>query len=163
MMDMGLLDQWDAAKRNPGAAAFGGVIGGILPIGGYRTSHYDISLGKILALDPQTLVLLPVLAACLLFSVTTVWQWGRASSREKWKSVWLVIGLEGLMIASPAWWLSLLSLLILISINAVTTACILVSQRAPRVESVAEVAAKQRITRAAAARVVDSRLAPRPT
>src|SRR4051812_8947211 len=75
-MTIGILEQWRQARRHPVAALLGAMLGGFVPLAAYKTTHGDLqvrSAGELL----QPLV--PVVGACLLFSVRTVWQWGRGA------------------------------------------------------------------------------------
>jgi tetrahydromethanopterin S-methyltransferase subunit E len=150
----GILEQWRAARRHPIAALIGAAFGGALPLTAYRTMHGDLQGAG----GWQLWVLSVVVAACLLFSVRTVWQWGRAAFGDTLKASCFVVALEGIMIASPTPWLALLALLYLICINAVATACILAHEDQPVPQpTVTAVARELGVPRRAAAKVLDQR------
>lgn len=153
---MNILEQWRSARHHPVAALLGALLGGFVPLAAYRTVHYDITMTQ-----PRDLLhpLVAVVAACLLFSVRTVWQWGRAAFAERMKAACLVVAIEGMMVCSPTPWLAQLALLYLICINAVATACILAQDDQPAQQpTVTSVARELNVPRKAAARVVDQRL-----
>jgi hypothetical protein len=156
-MTIGILEQWRQARRHPVAALLGAMLGGFVPLAAYKTTHGDLqvrSAGELL----QPLV--PVVGACLLFSVRTVWQWGRGAFGETIKSVCLVVAIEGMMVLSPTPWLAQLALCYLICINAVATACILAHEDVPLPQAtVTTVARELGLPRKAAAKVVDRQLA----
>jgi hypothetical protein len=157
MHNIGILEQWRQARRHPVAALLGAMLGGFVPLAAYQTTHGDLAVAT-----PRDLLqpLVPVVAACLLFSVRTVWQWGRAAFGETVKSVCLVVAIEGMMVFSPTPWLAQLALVYLICINAVATACILAAEDVPVPQpTVASVSRELGLPRRAAAKVVDQHLA----
>ena len=133
-----------------GAAAWGA----IMPLAAYWTVHNDLH-----ALDTwRDYVLVAVVAACLLFSVRTVWKAGHQTSGERLKATCWVVGLEGLMVASPTPWLAVLALCYLIGINAIATACVIVRHATPAPQpTVTDVVREQNLPRRAAAKVVEQR------
>lgn len=158
-MELSLLDQWDAAKKSPRAAVLAAALGGLPPLGAYITAHYDV--GRFT--DWRRFALWSVLAACMVFSMRTVWGWGHAAFDERLKAVCLVVALEGLMVFSPTTWLAMLALCYLIGINAVATACNIAEKYAPKPQpTVSDVARELAVPRRQAARVVDRQLAAKP-
>lgn len=155
-MNTGILEQWRAARRHPIAALLGGLLGGFVPLAAYRTTHGDLQVQSMRDLLQP---LVPIVGACLLFSVRTVWQWGGAAFGERIKAACLVVAIEGMMVLSPTPWLALLALLYLICINAVATACILAHEDQPVPQpTVTDVARELGVPRRAAAKVVDRQL-----
>lgn len=150
----GILEDIQLAYEHKRTALFGALWGGFMPFGAYWTVHHDLH-----SLDSwREYVLVPMVAACLLFSVRTVWQWGFRSSGERIKASCWVIALEGLMIASPTQWLAVVALFYLIGINAVATACVIVRQAKPAPPpTVTDVARAQNLTRREAEKVVARR------
>jgi hypothetical protein len=159
-MNTGILEQWRQARRHPYAALMGGLLGGFPPLAAYWTVHHDLSIHTARdLLHPMV----PVVAACVLFSVSTVWEWGRSATRRADKPVYLVIALEGVMVLAPTPWLALLALLYLICINAVATACILAHEDVPQPQGTVTTVARERsLPRREAAKVVDRQLAQKP-
>lgn len=159
-MKTGILEQWRAARQHPVAAFLGALLGGFVPLAAYRTTHGDLVIHSARdMLQPLTLVV----AACLLFSVRTVWQWGSSAFGERIKSVCLVISIEGMMVLSPTSWLASLALLYLIVINAIATACILAHEDAPpEPVTVTSVSRELSLPRRDAEKVVARRLAQKP-
>lgn len=127
---MSLLDELEVARRHPNVAAFGGAFGGIYPAGAYVLVHHELHTW----LDARVVVV----AACLAFSVTTVWQWTRGGTGSPWKATCAVVGLEGIMVFAQTTWLNLAALAQLVLINAIATACVLVSDKQRRVAAVAK-------------------------
>lgn len=133
-MAIALLEQLRVARQHPNVAAFGAALGGFPPATAYLLTHQALPQlwGKPGALDRTLLyALLPVVAACLVFSVRTVWQWGAQAFHERLKAGCLVVALEGAMVLSPIPALSAVALAYLILINAVATACTLVAEDKP--------------------------------
>lgn len=121
---MNILEAWRTCRAHWPTAIGAGAIGAIPCVGAYDTLHGGLEL----VAGYKYVGLLVCLAACLAFSVRTVWLFGDGLFGERWKAVFLVVALEGLMAFSPARWLGLVALAALICINAVATACHIVSQ-----------------------------------
>lgn len=156
-MNTGILEQLRAARRHPLLAIFGGMLGGFPPLAAYRTTHGDLQSAP----DHLRYTLGVVVAACLLFSVRTVWGWGKAAFREQMKAACLVVAIEGMMVASPSPWLAVLALCFLIGINAIATACVIAQEDQEPQPTVTAVARELGVPRAAAAKVVDQKLVVR--
>ena len=158
--ELGILEQWRQARRHPVAALLGALLGGFVPLAAYQTTHSDL---RVESWRDLLSPLVPVVAACLLFSVRTVWQWGRAAFGESAKAVCLVVAIEGMMVLSPTPWLAQLALFYLICINAVATACILAHEDVPApIPTVTDVARELGVPRREAAKVVERQLAAKP-
>lgn len=158
-MTIGILEQLRAARRHPLLAVFGGLLGGFPPLAAYRSTHGDLQSASM----PLRYVLGVVVAACLLFSVRTVWLWGEAAFRERMKAACLVVAIEGMMVASPTVWLAMLALFFLIGINAIATACVIAQEDQPKPQpTVTSVSRELGLPRKAAAKVVDRQLAAKP-
>lgn len=158
-MNAGILEQWRQARQHPIAAVLGGLLGGFVPLAVYKTTHGDLHVHSWRELG-QPLVL--IVAAGLLFSVRTVWHWGRSAFGETLKSTCLVITIEGMMVLSPTSWLASLALLYLVVINAIATACILAHEDAPPAPvTVTDVSRELNLPRRDAEKVVARRLAPK--
>ena len=122
---MNILEAWRTCRQHWPTALGAGACGAIPCVGAYVTMHGDLSE----ALKPYQLPILVVaLVASLAFSVRTVYLFGRDTFGETLKAAFLVLSLEGYMVASPTHWLGLVALAALICINAVATVCHLVSQ-----------------------------------
>lgn len=159
-MTIGILEQLRAARRHPLLAVFGGLLGGFPPLAAYWTTHGDLQRAAV----SLRYVLGCVVAACLLFSVRTVWGWGKAAFREQMKAACLVVAIEGMMVASPSPWLAMLALAFLIGINAVATACTIAQEDAqPEIPNVTAVSRELSLPRKAAAKVVDQQLVRQPS
>lgn len=160
-LQMPILKKLELVKEHDRLAWFGAAKGAAMPVGAFWTSHFDLTEfdpAHPLA-DPKLAALVFVVAACLAYSVTTVWKWGRQCYGNAWQATWYVIGLEGLMIFSPTLPLAVVALLLLIGINAIATACTIVTegQVAPAapLPTVTDVARSQNLSRRAAAKVVE--------
>lgn len=138
MRELTFVEAADVVRSRPALSMFGACMGAI-PCGG----AFEIMHGALEAVLNTWRVypMLVTLAACLAFSVRTVWVFGHAIFGEGWKAGFLVVSLEGLMAVMPKSheWLSLIALAALIGINAVATACHIVSQR-PKAEPASETA-----------------------
>lgn len=105
--------------------------------------------------------LIPVMLACLLFSVRTIWDFCARFGRLK--AGCTIVALEGVMVLSPHVWHAAVALACLVLVNAVATACTLVEEDKPAPPlTVTSVSRELSLPRKAAARVVDRQLAPKP-
>jgi len=121
----GLLEDIATVRRRPGAAALGGALGGFVPIAAYVIVHHELrSEGGTLDMWRP---IAPIVLACLAFSVRTVYEWGNKSFDDRFKAGCLVVALEGVMVLSDTPWLGCLALAYLVLINAIATACTLIS------------------------------------
>jgi hypothetical protein len=171
MRSQGLLADLRTARENPGVALFGAMLGGLPPTIAWLLTHY--ALPSLWAAGPGGwerwlfYALLPVVAACLAFSVSTVWQWGSRAFHDRFKASCLVVALEGSMVLSPIPALSAVALAYLVVINAIATACTLVAEDrsvatpapSPTVDTEA-VARELGLTRRGAAKVVARQARP---
>ena len=73
----------------------------------------------------------------LIFSAKTVFAWGKDAFRDSYKALGFILLIEGVMVFSNIHWINLLSLSILIGINAISTGANLVlkPQKKPSWES----------------------------
>lgn len=160
MRSQGLLADLRTAAEHPRVALFGAALGGFPPATAWLLTHEALPRlwGSWLCY-----ALLPVVAACLAFSVTTVWQWGSRSFHDRLKASCLVVALEGAMVLSPIPALSAVALAYLVVINAIATACTLVAEDRPTADTpapsptVEDVARELGLTRRGASKVVDRR------
>lgn len=153
-MNVGILDQFTTARKHPGAAVLGLLLGGGVPLAIYFYAH---ELGGNWR-DPRAAIVI----GGLLFSAKTVWQWGREAFDCPYKATGYVILMEGVMVTSRNELLSRLALAFLIGINAIATACTIATEKQAEPEApqtVTEVARALSIPRAKAAKVVDRQLA----
>lgn len=157
MTSIGLLEQMRTARRHPMASALGGALGGFVPIAAYTIVHHELRRSGAWNLWQPVA---PVVAACLLFSVRTVWQWGHQSFREGFKASCLVVAVEGVMVFSATPLLCLVALAYLVAINAIATACTLVAEdKLPEPVTVTSVSRELNLPRRDAEKVVARRLA----
>lgn len=128
MKSVTILAQIHAAKNNPVAALFGGIIGAVVPLAGFELSHKQVQGNSALWL---------IVAPALLFSALTVFAWGmrlflnesetnRGFARAK--SFGLVALLEASMTFAHGW-LPYAMLGILILINAIELAYAMVEKQ----------------------------------
>jgi hypothetical protein len=152
----GILEQMREARRHPLAAVVGALLGALVPIATYTVAHQELAGWR----DPRA----ALVAAGLLFSAKTVWQWGRQAFACPYKATGFVLLTEGVMVTSGIGWLAQLALAYLIGINAIATACLIAHEDKPTPQpTVTAVAREQNLTRKAAAKLVDRQLAkPRP-
>lgn len=157
LTSIGLLEQMRTAKRHPTASVLGGALGGFVPIAAYTIVHQELRRSGHWDLWQP---IAPVVAACLLFSVRTVWQWGHQSFREGFKASCLVVAIEGVMVFSATPLLCMVALAYLVAINAIATACTLVAEdRRPEPVTVTAVARERSLSRRDATKLVDRQLA----
>ena len=104
------------------AMACGGVLGEFVPITTYILAHGEV------AADPRKWTLV---AGGLLFSATSVFEFGREAFRSILKAFGFVVLVEDVMIWSATEPLSLAALAILVAINAIATGTNLALQDRP--------------------------------
>jgi hypothetical protein len=112
-----VLTQLRCAMANPLATAIGAVVGGVIPWFARTVAHGEVS-ARWWA-DPKALIVI----GCMLFSVSTVYSFGRATFRAPRKALGFVIAIEGVAVlcSTPQVWVTALALLVMI--NAVTSGC----------------------------------------
>ncbi len=112
---MDVISQIQCTARNPRAALLGGVLGGIVPWIGQAIAHHDVASSWWS--DPRSLVVL----GCMLFSMTTVYLFGRAAFRDPRKALGFVAAMELAMVASSLWYVQAVTLGAVVAINAIAT------------------------------------------
>jgi hypothetical protein len=153
-MNTGILEQMREARRHVLAAVVGALLGALVPIATYTVAHLELAGWR----DPRS----TLVAAGLLFSAKTVWQWGRQAFACPWKATGFVLLTEGVMVTSGIQWLAQLALAYLIGINAIATACLIAHEDKPTPQpTVTSVARELNLPRKAAAKVVDRQLSPK--
>ena len=159
-MNVGILDQVMTARKHPGAAVLGFLLGGGVPLAIYSYAHELAGNWR----DPRA----AIVVGGLLFSAKTVWQWGRQAFACPYKATGYVILMEGVMVTSTSDLLSRLALGFLLGINAIATACTIATEKPTAPETPKTVTAVSRelnLPRAKAAKVLDRQLSaskPRP-
>jgi hypothetical protein len=117
-----VVSQLECAVRNPRAAALGALLGGIVPWfaralahgelpDAWRASEYTLALGMV-----------AIVIGCCAFSMLTVYKFGLAAFGDTRKAAGFVAALEGVMLVSHGT-TSVVALLVLIAVNAVTNGC----------------------------------------
>lgn len=164
-MQTNILADWNAARANKPAASFGSALGLFPPLCAYTIMHFVLNVKRWEdLLNPYAFVVL----GAMMFSITTVYQWGRSAFDSRWKAVWLVITYEGAMVVVvDPMWLAALALVYLVSINAIATACIIARQSSepvpevvPEPKTVTEVTRELNVPRRVAAKLMDRQRAP---
>ncbi len=107
------------AARNRLATALGVLLGGFVPLGSYVVAHYELALLETITLS-NCAPLLMVLGG-LAYSALTVYQWGLKAFESKFKAVGFVVLIEGIMTLSSITWLAIAALVLLMSINGIST------------------------------------------
>lgn len=133
-MTQPLLDQLRTARENASVSAGGAWFGAVPTSSAFILAHYALPelWDEVELLERfRFWGLLPVLVACLLFSVQTIWQFTARFGRSK--AACTIVVLEGVMVLSPYIWHAAIALACLVLVNAVATACTLVAEE-PRAE-----------------------------
>ena len=114
--DFGVVRQVKLAfsRQNRLATALGTAFGAFVPVATYVEAHLEAPA------HPWYWLLV---AGGLLYSATTVWQWGRMAFGNAAKATGFVLLVEGVMTFSHELPLSLAALTLLAAINAVATGC----------------------------------------
>ena len=104
--------------KNRLAAFLGAIVGGLVPLASYTIAHNEYN-----AAGPWYQIQVWIVAACLLFSATSVYQWGKLAFRSGVKAFGFVALMEGILICSRTEWLAVTCLVYLCAINAISTGC----------------------------------------
>jgi hypothetical protein len=112
MKNLSIVDQVvECMKpRNRIASFCGAFFGGIIPLGVYIISHYELSK------NPWMWVLV---IGGLAYSALTVFDWAVMAFKHKTKAFGFVVLLEGVMTFSGTGWLSIVYLMALMVVNSV--------------------------------------------
>jgi hypothetical protein len=112
--DLSIVEQVRSATREGHrlALACGMLLGGFVPLATYILAHGEV------AADPRKWALV---GGGLLFSATSVFEFGREAFRSLLKALGFVVLVEGVMIWSATEPLSLAALALLVAINAIAT------------------------------------------
>lgn len=102
------------------ATALGFLLGGFVPLATYEVAHREIGSDSLYAQLATYLVL-----GGLVFSMATVYAWGKLAFRVPVKALGFVVLLEGVMVTSHIGWLSIAALAYLVCINGIATGCTL--------------------------------------
>jgi hypothetical protein len=119
---LAIVDQVKKAthKENRLATILGGILGGVIPLATYVLVHQECD---------QRPILWCLVTGGLIYSAITVWDWACVAFRNPWKSLGFVVLLEGVMTFSETLWLSLMCLILLMAINAISAGCQLALDR----------------------------------
>lgn len=113
-----VVSQFQAARRQPWAAGLAGLIGGLPPFIGQAMAHGEVGMGGVSWWhDPKAIVV----AGCMLFSMSTVYVFGRATFRDLKKALGFVAAMELAMVASGLWYIRLATLAVVVGVNMVMT------------------------------------------
>ncbi|HEY9657275.1 MAG TPA: hypothetical protein V6C65_02340 [Allocoleopsis sp.] len=117
-----------AFRKQSRIGAFWGLIkGGFPPIASFVVAHQEIP--KVELESPRAILLCCLVFGALLFSAPTVYEWCKAAFHNSAKAVGFVVLLEGVMVFSHVSWLGYSALALLISINAIQSACNLATRQ----------------------------------
>lgn len=118
-----VMSQFSTAFANPAAAAVGAAIGGIVPWFAREVAHGELA-AQWGSDRTMAVVDLVIVLGCVLFSMTTVYGFGRAAFGNARKAAGFVMALEGVMLVTHGN-IALVALVVLVTINAVTTGCVI--------------------------------------
>lgn len=104
------------AKRNRLATTLGFILGGFVPLASFTVAHHEIPVFEAAYWAPIAMVL-----GGLIYSAITVHQWGVKAFESKLKAFGFVMLIEGVMTMSQTNWLSIAALILLVSINGIST------------------------------------------
>ena len=159
-----VVSQFQAACRQPWAAGLAGGVGGLPPFLGQAIAHGEP------VLHAQHLL---TVAGCMLFSMATIFAFGRATFQSSAKAVGFVAAMEFAMVASGLWYVRLLTVVVVVGVNMVMTGAGIAlayeaRQRrqeadARRQQTRARTRADERARRAAAGQAQDPVPASRPS
>jgi hypothetical protein len=112
-----VVSQFQAARRQPWAAGLAGIVGGLPPFIGQAMAHAEVGADGSWWHDPKAIAV----AGCMLFSMSTMYLFGRATFRDVKKAVGFVAAMELAMVASGLWYVRLATLAVVVAVNMVTT------------------------------------------
>lgn len=95
------------------ATVSGFLLGGFVPLGIYIISHNELT-------SIWEVNMLLVLGG-LIYSASTVYQWGKLAFDSGWKAFGFLVLIEGIMILSSTTWLGVTALVYLVMINGIGT------------------------------------------
>jgi hypothetical protein len=104
------------AVRNRLATTLGFILGGFVPVGSFTVAHNEVTAFNLANAAPLLMVL-----GGLVYSAITVYQWGFKAFESKFKAFGFVVLIEGIMTLSDIQWLSVAALILLVSINGLST------------------------------------------
>lgn len=113
-----IIAQVSSLKAHRLAAVLGFILGGFVPAAVWFIAHYQTK---------QRAWLWLFVAGGLIYSATTVYQWGTLAFGGRIKPLGFVLLLEGTMTFACGFWLPFAALALLVSINGTATAYSLVS------------------------------------
>jgi hypothetical protein len=119
---LGVLDQLAVAAQpqNRLALAAGSILGGLIPIASFIIAHYEA------ANTPEKWALV---VAGMLYSGTSVFDWGTAAFHSRVKAIGFVVLTEGVSLFSTTMPLAIAAVSVLVAINAASTGCHLILDR----------------------------------
>ena len=98
--DHSIIEDLALVRENLKLAIVAGLFGAFMPFTAFWISHFVLAKKEKLE-HWQDCVLVAVVVACILFSVTTVWKASSQTSKEWYRAPCWVVALEGTMIALP--------------------------------------------------------------
>lgn len=115
---LGVVDQvrLACARKSRVGTIVGALLGGLVPFATFMIAHQELDLASPWT-DPLALLVL----GGLLYSATTVYQWGKLALTSRVKAFGFVVLVEGVMVCSSQQWLAVTALVYLILINAIAT------------------------------------------
>lgn len=102
------------------------VLGGFVPLASWVLAHFELDRANAGTLHLQLSAY--IVLGGLLFSAKTVYDFGRQAFDSAPKALGFVVLLEGILIASETFWLSVAALVLLVAVNGVGTACNLIKK-----------------------------------
>jgi VIT1/CCC1 family predicted Fe2+/Mn2+ transporter len=119
--ELGVVEQVRASMKPKArlATIIGFLFGGFVPLASWVVAHHELDKTRPFYLQVGTLIVL----GGLVYSASTVYQWGKLAFRSGSKSLGFVFLLEGVLLASLTEWLSLAALGFLVFVNGIATGC----------------------------------------
>lgn len=118
--EMAVMAQIQAATRRPAALLVGSSLGAFVPTAAYLIAHHEAQARPLLWV---------LVAAALLFSALSVYEWCSRAFGSAAKAVGFCALVEGSMLATSNEYLSCAALAVLIAINAAATGAHLATER----------------------------------
>ncbi len=105
------------SRKNALGSVLGALAGGLVPVASYYVAHTEMDLHN----DPFS-VFTAIVIGCLVYSASSVFQFGVQAFHSRWKAFGFVVLTEGILVFSAQTWLALTCLAYLVVINAVNSA-----------------------------------------
>lgn len=118
---LGILDMIALAWRRKAALLIGAIFGAAVSAGTYWVWHHELHTSGPYTLDTFLDPRVVLVAGGLCYSVGTVVELASKAFGKPWKAIAFTVYMEALMVLSGTWWVNIIALVYLASLNALGT------------------------------------------